>query len=389
MALGIVPGVVRVGLTASLSGQFSGQGVQALEGARAWAGDANAAGGIPLGRGGPRLAVQLVSYDDQSKPADARALTERLIVDDGVDLLLGPYSSSLAMAAAEVAEEHRRVLWNHGGASDGIYYRGFQWVVGILTPASRYLLGVVDLVKDLDPHASTMAVLHSSTGSFSAAVASGAEEHAHQRGFRTVFRAQFHSPATDFSDTLEALAREAPDLIIGVGRIEDDLLLARQLVARGQGARAIALVAPGIGQFGESLGPGAYGFMGPSQWEPGVAYTPDYGPSAHELARRHPRFGPGGGDYAMAQAYAAGLVAQRCVEKAASLDNQALRAAAAHLEFTTFYGPFKIDGRTGCQIGRPVVIVQWQGGEKLVVWPRELAQAEPLYPLPQGSSTPQ
>ena len=82
----------------------------------------------------------------------------------------------------------------------------------------------------------------------------------------------------------------------------------------------------------------------------------------------------------MVQAYAAGLVAQRCVEDAGTLDSAALRDMAGTLEFATFYGRFKIDSVTGCQIGRSVVIVQWQGGRKVVVWPQERSQGQLRYP---------
>ena len=121
--------------------------------------------------------------------------------------------------------------------------------------------------------------------------------------------------------------------------------------------------------------------MGPSQWEPAAVYRPGYGPTVEVLGSRHSMFLPGGGDYAMAQAYASGLIAQRCVEDTGSLDNGILRAYASTLDFRTFYGRFKIDPETGRQIGRSVVIVQWQHGRKVVVWPPELRQADPVYPV--------
>lgn len=375
MALRLGP--VKVGMAASLTGQFGGQGSQALEGVAAWVRDTNAGGGIYVRDLGGKAPLQLVHYDDQSTPQVARTMTQKLMLDDGVDLLLGPYSSVLTMACAPVAERLHRVLWNHGGASDQIWSRGFYWVIGVLSPASGYLLGVIDLVKEKDPAARRVAILHSSTGTFSPAVALGAESHAVQEGFQTVFTGQYRSPAVDFSSLLDEMEARHPDVILGVGRIQDDMLLARQVVQRGTRAKAIALVAAGIEQFREALGSGADGFLGPSQWEPGMAGEPDYGPSAQEVARGWPQ----GSDYALAQAYAAGLVAQRCVEEAGTLDNHALREAAHHLDFTTFFGRFKVEPATGRQIGRSVLITQWQGDEKVVLWPWELQQGDMLYPI--------
>ena len=373
--------LVRVGMPASLTGQFSGQGAQALAGTEAWVRDCNAAGGLYVSAHGAKLPLQLVHYDDQSKASAARQVTERLIVQDRVDPLLGPYSSVLTLAMAPVAEEHRRVLWNHGGASDQIHQQGHRWAVGVLTPASGYLLGVIDLMRERDPGARKLALLYSARGTFPKAVASGVEKYASERGLEIVYSAAYQAPVDDYSPWLEEIEGSGPDLFIGVGRIQEDLRLARQVAQRKVKLKAAVVVAAGIARFREELGSAAEGFMGPSPWEPGVDYLPDYGPPARELAQRHSFFGADGADYAMAQAYAAGLVAQRCVEEAGTLDSAALREVAGRLDFTTFYGRFKIDQVSGRQIGRSVVTVQWQGGHKVVVWPSEVRQGEMLYPF--------
>jgi len=244
---------VKVGMSASLTGQFRSQGSQALEGAAAWVADANASGGIFVGTHGRRLPVQLRHYDDESKAQIAEEMARRLILDDQVDLLLGPYSSVLTLAAAPVSERSQKVLWNHGGASDQIYDRGFRWIVGILTPASRYFHGVIDLIKEKDPGARRVAILCSSRGSFPAAVASGVESYSRQEGFQVVFKGEYGPPIDDFSPLLWDMEATNPDIILGVGRIQDDLLLARQMVQRRVRAKAIALAAAGIRQFGEVL----------------------------------------------------------------------------------------------------------------------------------------
>ena len=71
----------------------------------------------------------------------------------------------------------------------------------------------------------------------------------------------------------------------------------------------------------------------------------------------------------MVEGYAAGVVAQRGMEAAGTLESAALRETAGALDFSTFYGRFKIDPTTGRQIGRSVVIVQRQAGRNVVVWP--------------------
>ena len=364
------PDTIRVGMCASLSGQFQVQGAQALQGATAWVEDTNRRGGVFVRELSAFLPLTLIHYDDRSRAADVRELMRHLVVHDEVHLLLGPYSSGLTMAAAQVAEELGVVLWNHGGSADSIHQQGFRWTVNVLSPASDYLTGVPELVLQTNPAAERLAIVHSSTGAFSRSVAQGAAEKASELGIEVVFQETFDSPATDFSQLLELVEASTPDLLVGVGRIGDDLLLAQQLPTRIEAM--VALAATPIEQFRDALGARCDGFVGPSQWESSAKLSVDYGPDMRDITQRL-----GQPDYPMAQGYAGGLVAQRCIEETGSLDQAALRQAASALDLTTFYGRFKLDP-TGRQVGHQVLLVQWQRGRKIIVWPPQLAQALPV-----------
>ena len=130
------------------------------------------------------------------------------------------------------------------------------------------------------------------------------------------------------------------------------------------------------------LGEEAEGFLGPSQWEETCLYQRDYGPATGEVLASLRQHGLLHIDYPMVQAYAACLVVQRCLEAAGTVEDRALRAAARTLDFSTFFGRFKIDPDTGRQTGHAAVIVQWQGGRKVIVWPPEQRQARLSYPWP-------
>ena len=373
---------VKVGMPASLSGQFQVQGRQALTGLQAWAADVNRTGGMPAGA--TRFPLKVVYYDDESRRDRAREVTRRLVLDDRVDLLMGPYSTVLSNAAAEVSEEFGCVLWNQGGAGDGIYRRGYKGVVGILTPASRYLSGLLALVREADGGARTIAVAQSGSGAFPRAVTRGIEREAKELGFETLLIRQYDPEQPRFDDIVGELAELEPDVLVGVGRIHNDLDFARRLAEAQPRIGAAAVVAAGIQQFRDGLGAEADGFIGPSQWEPGSAGTADYGPSEANVLASLERGGGGPVDYPMAQAYAAGLVAQRCVEEAGCMEQDALRKAAGALDFTTFYGRFRIDALTGEQVGRSVSLVQWQGGRKVVVGPPERREGEFVHPWRGG-----
>ena len=129
---------ILIGLSISLTGKFSAQGRQALDGLRLWQSYVNGRDGITIGQAATQP-VHLVFYDDQSRASLARENALRLLRQDRVDALFGPYSSGLTMTVAEVAREHRKVLWNHGGSSDEILTRGWRHLVSTPTPASDYL----------------------------------------------------------------------------------------------------------------------------------------------------------------------------------------------------------------------------------------------------------
>ncbi len=375
---------VKAGISASLTGQFATQGQQALAGLSAWVEYVNGQGGLTAG--GEKRQVTLVSYDDGSAADATRRATEQLITDDKVDLLFGPYSAGLTTAAVEVAESHGKVVWNHGGAGDAHYARGFRKVISILTPADQYLVGAPELVRQANSNASKLVILRIDTGAFARLVARGAESAAHALGFTTVLDLRYRPTQVSFTEIARHVAEQEPDLVVSVGRIRHDLGTARALARlpnRSNIGLAVVIAAP-IAGFEEALGGSADGFVGPSQWEPAFSIpTPDVGPDAAAALRILNDAAESSGvpiDYPMAQAMAAGLVAERCAAIAGELDDDALLAAAVDADFSTFYGRFKIDD-AGRQIGRSVALIQRQNGRKVVVWPQELADGELQYPF--------
>ena len=389
---------LKVAIPVSLSGAFSLQGRQALAGLRAWAEAANHQGGARVG--GQLRPVELLWRDDRSRRDGVRQATERLIVDDGADILMGPYSAVLSLAAAEVSRRHCKLLWNQGGASAEIYRRGNPWVVGLLTPADEYLAGLLPAVRQAAPAASTLAILRAATGAFPADVCRGVERAAAALGFRVVLRREFDAQSPDFAEVVADVRQAAPDILVAVGRLENDLLLARRLMETGACPPFAALVAAGVQRFQDELGAAAEGFIGPSQWEPPppspAAESVDatgrdaayFGPTAAAVMNELRRAGdadPAGPlpvDYPMAQAYAAGVALERCLQAAGTAADAALRKAAAGLEFRTFYGRFRTDPATGRPAGRQMLLVQWQGGRKVAIWPPETAAGRLRLPEP-------
>ena len=163
---------ITVGFSISLSGKFQLQGQQALQGFLLWQSYINAQGGIAI-RAGEKRAIRLIWYDDRSRINGARENVVRLLRTDHADILLGPYSSSLTTSAVEIAEEHKKILWNYGGSSDEIFSHGRRYLVGIASPASDYLRELPRRLAEEFSGLNRICVLYSGSGTFGWHVAGG------------------------------------------------------------------------------------------------------------------------------------------------------------------------------------------------------------------------
>jgi branched-chain amino acid transport system substrate-binding protein len=384
---------LRVGLPISQSGQFSLQGEQVLAGVTCWVQWVNERGGVTVADG-QQLPVELIQYDDESHPPTAADLTRRLIQDDEVDILFGPYSSRLTLAAAPIADANEVVLWNHSGATDALYDKGFGWLVSVLSPASRYFHGLLDMIQQINQSASRVGMFWSSSGTFGHTVVSGAKRRARELGYSIVEEQSWEPPLDDATAILESLRETDPHLVLVAGSFDDDTTLVQELVAEAIRMKAIGVVAAGISEFGEQLGKTAAGVFGPSQWEPNPSCAPDHGPSPEEVVELFETTDVQPTDYPAAQAFATGIVIEACLTAndtsdpvSETVDQRRLRRTAETADFTTFFGRFQIDPETGKQVGHTPAVVQWHDGKKRGVWPEERRQATPRYPTHWDNSS--
>jgi branched-chain amino acid transport system substrate-binding protein len=213
-------------------------------------------------------------------------------------------------------------------------------------------------------------------------MAAGALAWIQREGFILTVHESYPSGLEDFRPLLSRIKDDPPDIFLSVGRVEDDILLGQCLQELKPRVKAAGLVVAAISRFKAALREHADGFFAPSQWEPQVRYAIDCGPSEDEFLTHYLKRATVPIDYPSAQGYVAGVVAQRCVEEVGSLDQEALREAAGRLRFTTFYGPYAIDEKTGRQTAHPMLVTQWQKGRKEIVWPLAVAEAKLIYPGP-------
>ncbi len=387
---------VVIGFTSSLTGAQEVSSKRQVAGLTLWMNQVNDAGGIKLSDG-TVVKFEAKTYDDESNKERVQELYTRLITEDNADFLISPYSSGLTAAASIIAEQNGKIMITAGAAEDDAYKTGNTSLFQLYTPGSQYLLSTVDMLKTLDPEAK-VAIVHEND-KFSTSVIDGLKPYLESQGFEVVMEEGYPTETVDFGTVINKIVDSGATVLLGGGHYPDGSTFARQLYERQVGLKFISLlVAPADSKFPE-LGDAALGVSTSSQWELAATHTAEeaaalgkgwYGPTGEEFATAYQDATGDKPTYHVAGGYMTGLVLQKAIEDADSVDPEKVKAALEAMDVFTFYGGIKFDTSAeahGLQIGHQMVVAQWQkndAGElvRKVVWPADVANAAPFYPVP-------
>jgi branched-chain amino acid transport system substrate-binding protein len=373
------PEVIKIGAAVSLTGSLSRFGELVKNGYELWKDTVNAQGGIDVG--GKKLPVEIIYYDDQSDNQTAAKLTEKLITEDHVNFLLGPYGSGPTFATTAIAEKYNIITMACLANATNIYERGYKNVFSVLAPATRIFASYIDMLAAVSPKPSKVAIIYPNDN-FPAAVARGANEYAKSKGFQVAYSEEYPKGVKDLSSTILKIKNSGAEVLMGSGYLEEAILTVRQLNEQKVYLKAIGFTTgPELLDFRTSLGEDANGIFGVSWWMPQMKYSDPLFGSASDYAKKYTeRYGEGL-TYQAAGASQAGLLLQLAIEKAGSLQTDAVREALRSYDGTTFWGPTRWDA-TGQNTAGQTVTFQIQSGEIVTVWPKAAAQAAPIYPMP-------
>lgn len=371
------------GAAISITGKTAKEGEYTRDGYRFAIDKINEMGGIKVG--GKAYKLELKYYDDETKPERSAQLFEKLINEDKVNLLLGPYGSSPTGTAAPIAERYKIPMVEANGAAESIFSKGYKYTFMILSPAKLYLRGILDAVRAKDPAAKTVAILGENE-SFSKEVAGGAAEYAGEKGWNIVYNELYPTNAQDVSALLTAIKGKNPDLILGSGHLQDSLLIVKQSKDLGVSPKAMGFsVGPSSPEFRANLGKSTDFIFGATQWTETLRYSgedPWKTPRAFAdgFREKHPNYKiiP----YQVAESAVAVIAYQKAIEKAGTIEPTKVRDALAAIDMMTFYGKIKFDSR-GVNVYKPMAVEQYQpDGNKYTVWPQDVAEKPALYPMP-------
>jgi len=366
------------GCALSLSGELKKSGNLYKEGYELWKDRANSQGGILISK--DRYLIDIIYYDDESNPQKTASLVEKLITQDKVNFLLGPYGSNCTFEAAAVAEKYRVPMVQGGGAAEKIFTQGFKYTFGLLSPAGDYFKNILEGAASLYPEPNRVVIV-SADDIFSLSTAQGAKQHAKRLGFEIISFITFENKA-ELPSILSALKGDDPNIVLFSAHFEEALSFVRIAKTVGFSPEMFGItVAPSDPAFIKELGKDANYIFGTTQWTSNLPY---YGPvsgSSEDYAQFfQERFGKEP-DYHSAAATACGAAYQLALEKASSLDCEKVKESLASLDNMTFYGRIKFNEQ-GRDIYNPMVAIQIQKGKRVTVWPNRFATGSVIYPTP-------
>ena len=352
---------ITLGSSISLTGKYATNGLHTQRGYDYAVKVINEAGGVKVGGKSYKLAVKY--YDDESTPARGAQLAERLIQQDGVEYMLGPYSSGMTKAIAPVSEKFGVPMVEAEGASRSLFTQGYKYLFAVLSTSEQYLATAIDFAaeKSSDPKSVKIALAFEGDP-FSMDVRAGVMDKINEYGMKVIIDDQLPADLSDMSTTLTKVKAMKPDALIISGHSKGAATAARQIDEMKVNVPMIALTHCEAAKVQEKFPKTSNGFLCPTQWVETLSKSdPMFGSAADWNAgfkADYPSYTSV--PYQSAQASAAVYVFKEAFEAANSFDKDKLRDAISAVEMETFYGDIKFSAQ-GNNIAKPMFMRQIDG----------------------------
>ena len=364
---------IRIGATMALTGKYALQGGYGRDGYQLCQKHVNAQGSV-LGR-----PVEFVIRDDASDEKIAKGVYEKLVTEDGVDAVIGPYSSPITDAVADVTEKHRKVMIAPMAGTTSLWEKGRKYLVMVISSVELTPEGFVDLAARQG--LKTIAML-TEDGLVAKAAAKGASELARKKNIDVVFSETYPKATKDFAPILTRVKTARPDAFVIATQIFDELItITRQTRDVDLNVKMFAsLPYGGLPDYQKRLEKAAEFVYSATFWEPSLPY-----PGNREFVAAYEKEFNRAPALQAANAYAGCQLFVEAARRAGSVDSEKLREVLLKLKTKTILGDFAIDER-GFQNAQKAVTTQWQDGKQVIIWLDEVAAGKPRFPTSPWSA---
>ena len=370
---------LTIGIAISYSGKFAKEGELGRYGYEMFRDLVNERGGIKIGN--DRYLVEYKYYDDKSDQATAANLVEKLITEDKVSYIFGPFSSDITFATSAIGEKYKVITMAALANAEKVYTRGFKYTFGAFPPASEGLSTIVQMASELTPKPQTVAIVYPDA-LFPFYGAKGAKERAEKLGMKVVYFEKYPPTVKDLTPIMTQVKQLNPDIFLTSALLEDAIFVTKAYRELKINSRLMGFTSgPAVTDFVSALGDAADYTVGYAWWAHNVRLKDDFFGTAQDYASRFEKKFKQPAAYYSAAASAAGLVLMRAMEKAGSIEVEKVRPILAETNMETFYNVIRYD-KTGMNVGGFAVLIQAQRGKPVTVYPAKAAEAKVIYPMP-------
>ena len=382
--IAIADEVITLGAALSQTGKYARNGATTKKGYDLAARKVNEKGGVEVAGKHYRLTIRY--YDDQSTPARGTELAERLIKQDGVKFMLGPYSASLTKAMLPIIERYGVPMVAGNGAARELFAQGYRYIFAVVSTSDHYLSGAIQLAAENadklgKPPAAVTVALATENDPFGQDLRAGVLDDVAQHGMQVVIDDQLPAELDDMSVTLAKVKAMKPDILVVSGEEKGALTAVTQMQALKIYVPILVMTHCNSAKLAETLAEASeYAFCA-GQWHESLDYRDEWFGSAADFAKLYKEtYGETASDQA-AQSAASVLVLADALARAHSLEEAKVRDALAASDRETFFGHIKFD-ETGRNVAKPMVLTQMRGGKYVVVAPKKSAGGEAIIPRP-------
>jgi branched-chain amino acid transport system substrate-binding protein len=371
---------IKIGISLSLSGDFSADGQAFQQGYQLWADTINKNGGI-LGR-----QVKLDILSDASNTTQVVTNYQKLITVDHVDLVLGPFSTLLTKPASVVANRYGYAMLEGAGGGPSVFTQGLHNLFDVSAPVANLLVSFSQYLVSLPAsERPTTAAYATEDDPFTQPQVDTARALLEQGGIKTASYQVYPSETTDFTPIAQKMIASKAQVIVTGTLLPDITAFIQAFKQQHYNPKAlIATAGPDQGtQFLNNIGgaTSAEGVFVPNGgWYPSIN-TYQNAQMVHDYLAKYGGTATGISSD-VAEAYAEGQVLVQAATKIHSIDNSKLITELHSGDtFQSVQGPVKFNSQ-GENTLATGYLFQWQKGALVSVYPANQASNTPEYPKP-------
>ena len=252
-------GEITIGSAISLTGKYATNGIHAQKGYEYAITKIKENGGVKVG--GKCYNFKVIYYDDESKGDRGATLAERLISQDKVQYMLGPYSSGMTKAIAPVSEKYKIPMVEAEGAARSLFNKGYRYLFAVLSTSEQYLASAITLAAEKaeasgKSASSVKVAIAVENDPFSLDVRAGVLDEAKRFGMKIVIDEKLPRDLSDMSAILTKVKLVKPDVLVISGHSKGAVTGVRQIGEKNIKVPMIAMThceaADVTGKFGKT-----------------------------------------------------------------------------------------------------------------------------------------